>query len=73
MGTYISLSDREAFGDLDRCLFLLPTETQEKRHEEELSRGDIRGLVNDPDVDRIELSLEFIGRLLRSSPPEPGP
>ncbi|MCZ6688702.1 MAG: hypothetical protein O7H41_03765 [Planctomycetota bacterium] len=69
MGFYILLRDRARFADLDRCLFLLPTEEQESRHEEDLSNGDVRSLVADPDVERVELSLDFLRRVLRSTPP----
>ncbi len=72
MGTYIVLSDRVTFSDLDRCLILLPTEEQESRHVEDLSNGDVRSLLANPDVERVELSLDFLRRVLRSSPPEPG-
>ena len=69
MGTYIVLSDRETFGDLDRCLFLLPTEEQERRYAEALSSGHLRCLVADPDVERIEMSLDFLCRVFRSHRP----
>ena len=72
MGTYIVLSDRETFADLDRCLILLPTEEQERRYAKSLSMADLLPLVNDPAVERIELSLDFLCRVLRSSPPGPG-
>ncbi len=69
MGTYIVLNDRETFSDLDRCLILLPTEAQEEQYEQDLSSGDIRPLVADSDVERVELSLDFLRRVLRSRPP----
>ena len=69
MGFYILLRDRDTFSDLDRCLFLLPTEEQESRHVEDLSNGDVRSLLVDPDVERVELSLDFLRRVLRSTPP----
>ena len=73
MGTYILLTDRERFGDLDRCVILWPTKAQEERYKEEISQGNLGGLIDDEEVERIELSLKFICRLLRSRPPEPGP
>ncbi len=71
MGTYMVLNDRETFCDLDRCLILLPTEEQERRYKEDLSSGEIRPLVNDPDVERIEFSTDFLRRVLRSSRSRP--
>ena len=70
MGTYVVLPDRETFSDLDRCLILMPTDAQEKQYEEDLSNGDIRPLVADPDVERCELSLDFLRRVLHSGPPD---
>ena len=69
MGTYIVLNDRETFADLDRCLILLPTDEQEEKYEQDLSDGDIRSLVEDHDVGRIEFSLAFLCRVIRSRPP----
>ena len=69
MGFYILLRDRARFADLDRCLILLPTEEQESRYVEDLSNGDVRSILADPDVERVELSLDFLRRVLRSSPP----
>ncbi len=70
MGTYIVFSDRQSLGDLDRCLFLLPTKEQERRYAEALSSGHLRPLVADPDVERIEFSLAFLCRVLHSRPPQ---
>ena len=69
MGPYIVLSDRETFADLDRCLFLLPTAAQERRYARALSCANLRPLVADPDVERVELSLDFLRRVLNSRPP----
>ncbi len=69
MGTYIVLSDREKLGDLDRCLFLLPTKEQESRYAKALSSTDLRPLVKDPEVERCEMSLNFLRRVLRSHRP----
>ncbi len=69
MGTYIVFSDRETLGDLDRCLFLLPTKEQEKRYAKALSSSNLRPLIKDPDVERCEMSLDFLRRVLRSHRP----
>ncbi len=66
MGTYIVLNDRETFADLDRCLILLPTEEQERRYAKALLSADLRPLVKDPEVERCEMSLDFLGRVLGS-------
>ena len=71
MGTYIVLSDRKTFGDLDLCLILLPTDAQEGRYEEALAKADICLLLHDPDVERVELSLDFLRRILHSRSPDP--
>ena len=71
MGTYVLLKDRDTFCDLDRCVILLPTKEQERKYERDLSDGDVRPLVADPDVERIEFSSDFIRRVLRSSPSDP--
>ncbi len=72
MGFYILLRDRARFADLDRCLILLPTEEQESRHVEDLSNGDVRSLLANREVERVELSLDFLRRVLSSSSPERG-
>ena len=72
MGHYIVLTDRERFGDLDRCVILWPTQADEERHADEVSRGDLRGLIDDTEVERIELSLEFLRRVSCSDHPGPG-
>ncbi len=71
MGTYILFSDREKLGDLDRCLFLLPTKEQESRYAKALLSADLRPLVRDPDVERCEFSTDFLRRVLRSSRSRP--
>ncbi len=72
MGNYIVLLDREKFGDLDRCVILWPTDAQEERHAEGISRWDLGGLIDDTEVERVELSLDFLRRVLSSHPPQPG-
>ncbi len=66
---YLVFSDRKSLGDLDRCLFLLPTEEQERRYSKALSGADLRPLVKDPEVERCEMSLDFLSRVFRSHPP----